>query len=158
MVSSIQIGFRHCGKMTISVIVDYIIKSRQLNPTTVIIVVNVELLDGGEVKNKWCIRFLVPITEASHVSFHDFLDRFIRKVLITDSVLSSIGAFELMEFKNKISQIDFQQKQTLLHILKITCFSNELQSLNMMISILTLALTTNLTFTCFGLNKMMWSS
>ena len=37
------------------------------------------------------------------VSFHDFLDRFIRKVLITDFVLSYIGAFELMEFKNKIS-------------------------------------------------------
>ena len=91
---------------------DYTIKSRQLNPTTVIIIVNVELLDGGKVKNQWCIRFLVPITEAFHVSFGNFLKRFIRKVLITDSVLSSIGAFELMEFKNKISKIDFQQKQT----------------------------------------------
>ena len=97
---------------------DYTIKSRQLNPTTVIFVVNVELLDGNKVKNQWCIRFLVPITVASHVSFHNFLDRFIRKVLITDSVLSLIGDFELMEFKNKISQIEFQQKQTSLHILK----------------------------------------
>ena len=102
---------------------DYIIKSKQLNPTTVIFVVNVELLDGGEVKNQWCIRFLVPITEASHVSFHDFLDRFIRKVLITDSVLRSIGAFELMKFKIKINQIEFQQKQTSLHILKDYMFS-----------------------------------
>ena len=109
MVSSIHIGFRHCGKRTISVIVDYTIKSRQLNPTTVIFVVNVEL-DGGEVKNQWFIRFLVPITEASHVSFDNFLDRFIRKVLITDSVLSSIGAFELMKFQNKIIQTDLQQK------------------------------------------------
>ena len=109
MVSSIHIGFRHCGKRTISVIVDYTIKSRQLNLTTVFFVVNVELLDGGEVKNQWYIRFLVPITEASHVSFHDCLDRFIRKVLITDSVLSSIGAFELMEFTNKISKIDFKK-------------------------------------------------
>ena len=107
MVSSNHIGFRHCGKWTISVIVDYTIKSKQLNPTIVIFVVNVELLDGGEVKNQWCIRFLVPITEAFHVSFDNFLVRFIRKVLITDSVLSSIGAFELMVFKNKISKIDF---------------------------------------------------
>ena len=112
MVLSIHIGFRHCGKRTISVIVNYTIKSRQLNPTTVIFVVNVELLDGGEVKNHWFIRFLVPIIEAFHVSFDNFLKRFIRKVLITDSVLISIGAFELMEFKIKISQIDFQQKQT----------------------------------------------
>ena len=97
---------------------DYTIKSRQLNPKTVIFVVNVKLLDGGEVKNQWCIRFLVPITEASHVSFHNFLDRFIHKVLITDSVLSLIRAFELMEFNKKISQIDFQQKQTSLGILK----------------------------------------
>ena len=118
MVSSIHIGFRHCGKRTISVIVDYSIKSRQLNPTTVNFVINVELLDGGEVKNQWFLRFLVPITEASHVSFHNFLDRFIRKVLITDSVLSSIGSFELMEFKNNISQIDFKKKQTSIDILK----------------------------------------
>ena len=123
MVSSIHIGFRHCGKRTISVIADYSIKSRQLNPTTVIFVINVKLLDGNEVKNQWFLRFVVPITEASYVSFHNFLDRFIRKVLITDSVLSLIGAFELMEFKNKISQIDFQQKQTSLHILKDYMFS-----------------------------------
>ena len=109
MVSSIHIGFKHCGKRNISVIVDYTIKSRQLNPTTVIFVVNVELFDEGEVKKKWCIRFLVPTTEASHVSFDNFLEKFIRKVLITDFVLISIGAFELMEFKNKISKIDFQQ-------------------------------------------------
>ena len=123
MVLSIHIGFRHCGKRTISVIVNYTIKSRQLNFTTVIFVINVELLDGGEVKNQWCIRVLVPITEASHVSFHNFLDKFIRNVLITDSVLFSIKAFELMEFKNKISQIDIQQKQTSLDILKDYMFS-----------------------------------
>ena len=109
MVLSIYIGFRHCGKRTISIIVDYSIKSKQLNPTTVIFVINVKLLDRGEVKNQWFLRFLVPITEASHVSFHNFLERFIRKVLITDSVLSSIGAFELMEFTNKISKIDFKK-------------------------------------------------
>ena len=51
MVVSIHIGFKHCGKKTISVIVDYTIKARQLNPTTVIYVFDVELLDGGEIKN-----------------------------------------------------------------------------------------------------------
>ena len=101
MVSSIHIGFRYCKKWTISVIVDYIIKSRLLNPTTVIFVVNVEFLNGSEVKNQWCKRLLVFITEASHVSFHDFLDRYIRKVLISDFVLSSIGAYELMKFKTR---------------------------------------------------------
>ena len=57
------------------------------------------------------------------MSFHSFLDRFIRKVLITDFVLRLIEAFELMEFNNKISQIDFQQKQTSLDILKNNMFS-----------------------------------
>ena len=47
MLMSILIGFRHCEKKTISVIVDYTTKSRQLNPTTVIYAVDVELLDGG---------------------------------------------------------------------------------------------------------------
>ena len=51
MVVSIHIGFRHCGKKTISVIVDYSIKAPQINPTTVIYIMDVELLDGGEIKN-----------------------------------------------------------------------------------------------------------
>ena len=55
--------------------------------------------------------------------FYDFMDRFIRKALITNSVLSLIGAFKLMEFKNKICQIDFQQNQALLHILNNYMFS-----------------------------------
>ena len=118
----------------IFVIMEYTIKSRQLNPTTVTFVVNVELVDGGEVNNQWCIRFLVPITEASHVSFHNFQNRLIRKILITESVLSSLEAFELIKFKNNISQIEFQQNQTSLVILKkITCFQKESQSWNMMI-------------------------
>ena len=79
---------------------DYTIKCLQLNPTIVIFVLNVERLDGGKVKNQWCICFLVPITEASDLSFHDCLKRFIRKVFITDSVFSLIEAFKLMKFKN----------------------------------------------------------
>ena len=59
IILSIHIGFRHCGKKTISVIVDYKIKARQLNLATVIYVVDVELLDGGETNTDWCIRFFV---------------------------------------------------------------------------------------------------
>ena len=92
MVVSIHIGYIHCGKKTISVIVDYTIKARQLNPTTVIYVLDVDFLDGGKIKNRWCIHFLVPINEAWSTSFHNFLEKFIRRVLITDSVLCSIDA------------------------------------------------------------------
>ena len=119
MVVSIHIGFRHCGNKTISVSVDYTIKARQLNSTTVIYVLDVELLDVGEIMNHWCIRFLVPISEACSTSFHDFLEKFIRRVIITDSVLSFIGAFELMVFQNRIDQLEFpKQQQTTLDILK----------------------------------------
>ena len=135
---------------------DYTIKSRQLNPTIVIFVVNFELLYGGEIKNQWFIWFLVLIIEASNVSFHNFLDRYVRKVLITDSVLSLIKSLELMKFKNNISQLDFEQKQTSLHILKDYMFSKQITILEHD-NFLMLTLTTNLTFTCFGINKMMWS-
>ena len=119
MVVLIHIGFRHCGKKTISVIVDYTFNARQLNPTTVIYVLDVDLLDGGEIKNHWCIRFLVPIYEACSTSFHNFLEKFILRVVITDSVLSSIGAYELMVFQTRMDQFDFpKQQQTALDILK----------------------------------------
>ena len=98
---------------------DYTTKSRQLDPTTVIKVVDFEMLDGGVTKDHWCIRFLVPTIEAFGNSFYNFLDTFIPRVLITDSVLSSIGAFELMEFQNKMNQLDFpKQQQTALDILR----------------------------------------
>ena len=81
--------------------------------------VDVEPLDGGEIKNHWCIRFLVPISEACSTSFYDFLEKFIRRVFITDPVLSSIGDFELMVFQNRIDQLDFPDKQhTALDMLK----------------------------------------
>ena len=119
MVVSIHIGFRHYGKKTISVIVDYSIKARQINPTTVINVVDVDLLDKGEIINHWCIRFLVPISEACSTSFHDVLEKFNRRVLITNPVLSFIGAFELMVFQNRIDKLDFPDKQhTAVDILK----------------------------------------
>ena len=51
MVFSIHIDCKKCRKKTISVIVDYTIKTRQLDPTSVIYVGDVELLDKGETKD-----------------------------------------------------------------------------------------------------------
>ena len=119
MVLSIHIGFRHCGKKTISVIVDYTIKSRELNITTVIYVVDVELLDGNETKDHWCFRFLIPTIKVFRKSFHDFLEKFIQRVFITDSVLCFIGAFELMEFQNKMEQLDFPKQQQTKYIKRL---------------------------------------
>ena len=127
MVLSILIGFRHCGKKTISVIVDYTIKFRELILTTIIYVVDVELLDGGETKYHWCICFLVPTIEGFRKSFHDFLEKFIRRILISDFVLSSKGAFELMEFQNRLEQLDFSyQQQTALNILRDNMISKNI--------------------------------
>ena len=81
--------------------------------------VNVELLDAGECTKDWYIRFLVPVSAAFHQLFDDFLENFICTVLITDSVLSSIGADEVMAFQNSIEQVDFvHQQQTMLNNLK----------------------------------------
>ena len=43
MVVLTHIGFRHCELKTILIIVDYTIKPRKLNPTTVLYVLNVDL-------------------------------------------------------------------------------------------------------------------
>ena len=45
------------------------------------------------------------------MSFHDFLEKFIRRVLITDFDLSFIGAFKLIVFQNRIDQLDFPKEQ-----------------------------------------------
>ena len=45
------------------------------------------------------------------MSFFNFLQNFICKVFVTDDVLSSIGAPELMEFQNRINQLYFEQDQ-----------------------------------------------
>ena len=86
MLKSIHIGFKHCVKKINSILVDFTIKTRQINFTTVIYVVNVELLDAGEITDDWYIRVLVPVSEAFGQSFDNFLKKFIRTVLITDSV------------------------------------------------------------------------
>ena len=69
--------------------------------------------------DNWYICFLVPVSEAFRQSFDEFLENFIRRVLITNSVLSSIGADELKSFQNSIDDLDFCcQQQTLLNNLK----------------------------------------
>ena len=81
--------------------------------------VYVELHDGVETKDHFFIRCCEPTIEAVRKWFHDFLEKFIRRVIITDSVISSIGAFLLMEFQNRIDQFNLpKQQQTALNILK----------------------------------------
>ena len=119
MLKSIHIGFKHSRIKINLIIVDYKIKTRQTNFTTVIYVVIIELLDAGEITKDQYIRFLVPVSGAFRQSFDDYLKHFIRTVLITDSVLSSIGAFELIAFKTSIDQLYFcYQQQTSLKNLK----------------------------------------
>ena len=57
------------------------------------------------------IRFLVSISHSIKTLFVNFLQNFICKVFVTDDVLSSIGAPEMMEFQNKINQLFFEQDQ-----------------------------------------------
>ena len=119
MVVLIHIGFRHCEKKTISVISDYTIKAQQLNPTTIIYVLNVDLLDEDKSKNYLCLRLFVFISEACSILFRDFLEKFIQIILIIDSVLSFIGAFELIVFQNKMDQFYFpKHKQTALDMVR----------------------------------------
>ena len=60
---------------------------------------------------QWIIRYLVSISHSMKTSFFNFLQNFICKVFVTDDVLSSIGLPELMEFPNKINQLNFEQNQ-----------------------------------------------
>ena len=59
----------------------------------------------------WIIRLLVPTFHSMCISFLNFLQHFVQNVFVTDDVLLSISAHELIEFKNKIDQIDYHQDQ-----------------------------------------------
>ena len=111
MESSFPIGRRQCGEKKISVEVKYTIKARQINISTFIYGVDVTLVDGNKNKDHWVLRFLVPISHHLRYSFITFQQRLIRTVIITDSVLYSIGALELMKFQNKIDQHDISVKE-----------------------------------------------
>ena len=82
------------------------IKARQINLSTYIYTVGVTLVDENKNKDHWVLRFLVYINYHLKLSFDSFLEQLIRTVIITDSVLYSIGAVELMRFQNTIGQRD----------------------------------------------------
>ena len=79
---------------------------------------SIDLIDGNDIKNHWILWLLVPVHHSSSQYFILLLERFIKSVLITDSVLYSIGALELMKFQNKIDYHDLseQEKETLENI------------------------------------------
>ena len=60
---------------------------------------------------QWIIRFFIPISHSMKILFFNFLNNFICKVFVTDDVLSSIGASELIKFQNKINQLYFKQDE-----------------------------------------------
>ena len=103
---SFPIGRRQCGENKILVEVKYTIKARQIYLSTFMYAVGVTLVDGNTIKDQWVLRFLVPFNHYLKLSFYSYLERLIRTVIITDSVLYSIGAVELMKFQNKIDQHD----------------------------------------------------
>ena len=72
---------------------------------------SIDLIDGNDIKNHWVLWLLVPVNYSSSQYFRLFLERFIKTVIITDSVLYSIGALELMKFQNKIEDHDLSEKE-----------------------------------------------
>ena len=97
----ILIGYRQCGLNKIPIRVKYILKGRPINLTTDIVAPAIDLLYGKLIKNHWSLRVLVPNKHSSSQSIILLLERFIRGVFITDSVLNSICAFNLMKFHYK---------------------------------------------------------
>ena len=104
------IGYRQSRVDNIAIKVKYIFKSRQINFLTVINAVSIDLIYGNNIKNHWFLWLLVPVHHLSSQYFIIFLERFIKTVLITDSVLYSIGALELMNFQNRIEDHDLSEQ------------------------------------------------
>ena len=92
----------HLGERTIPFTVSCDIKTQQINFNTIFYVVKIDLLEGKCRMRSWIIRLLVPTFHSISISFLNFLQRCVRNVFVTDNVLLSIGAPELIEFKNKI--------------------------------------------------------
>ena len=117
------IGYRQSGVDNIAIRVKYILKSRQINYSTVINAVSIDLIDGNDINNHWVLWLLVPVHYSSSQYFRLFLERFIKTVFITDSVLYSIGAFELIKFQNRIEDQHLsEQEKATLEDKKIKCF------------------------------------
>ena len=115
MIKIFRIGYKTYGSKTSSIDVEDRIKCRQINISTYIYALNITLLDGYFRNDRWLLRFLVPVIHHLRFSLTNLLEQLIRTVLITDDVLWSIGAPNLMKFKNKIDQYDisFQEQADL---------------------------------------------
>ena len=105
------IGYRQCGLNEILIRMRYTLKGRPLNLTTDIVALSIDLLDEKDIKNHWNLSVLVPNKHSSSQSFIILLESFIRDVFITDSVLTTIWAFNLMKFQNKVKDHDLSQEE-----------------------------------------------
>ena len=108
---NLSIGDHPLGERTIPVTVSSDMKTRQINFNTDFYVVEIDLLEGKCRMRSWIIRLLVPTFHSIRKSFLNFFQHFVRNVFVTDDVLFSLGAPELIEFKNKIDQLDCHQDQ-----------------------------------------------
>ena len=106
-----SLGYRQCGLKEIPIRVKYLLKGRRINLTTDIVAVAINLLDRKDIKNYWSLQFLVPNKHSSSQSFILLIQRFIRDVFITDSVLNSICVFNLIKFQNKFKDHDLSQEE-----------------------------------------------
>ena len=105
------IGYRQCGLNEIPIRVKYILKGPPINFATDIVALAIDLLDGKLIKNYWSLRLLVPNKHSSSQSFILLLENFIRDVFITNSVLNSMCAFNLMKFQNKFKDHNLSQEE-----------------------------------------------
>ena len=107
----ILIGYRQCGLKEILIRLKYILKERPIKLTTDIVAVAIDLLDGNVINNHWCLRFVVLNKHFSSESFILLLQSFIGDVIITDFVLNSIYAFNMMKFHNKFQDYDLSKEK-----------------------------------------------
>lgn len=83
----VNVKFSHEGRefdLWKTINANYSTKSHLINRSTVFYEVWIDLFDGQEIRGHWCFRFLVPITESQ---FTDFLNDFIRTIILTESNL-----------------------------------------------------------------------
>ena len=89
----------------------YTLEGRPFNLTTDILALAIDLLDGQNIKNHWNLSVLVSKKHSSSQSFILLLESVIRDVFITDSVLNTICAFNLIKFQNKFKDHDLSQEE-----------------------------------------------
>ena len=105
------IGYRPFKVDNIAIKVKYILKGRHINFSTVINAVSIDLIDVDDINNHWFLWLLVYVHHSSNQYLILFLESFIKTVLITDSVLYSICALELMKCQNRIEDHDLSEQE-----------------------------------------------